>query len=373
MNETNKKLSAEIQQKLEEKFATPEFKSLIAEIKEAGNSSGTFKMIISTDAIDRAGEMIMLDAWDFGNYLKSPVVLWGHDYNLPPIGITDKLYVEGNKVIAEGRFAPTPFAQEIRALYDMGMQRASSVGFIAKEVEGNIITKAELLEWSFVSVPCNQEALSMLTAQGMSVKELTTKGIITAELKEGEVIDNTTEEKGEVQDTLDEEAKMELKWENMRNVWDILCALSDVYYDPTTPVEDFGKLLGEAITILQTVADGTYVAPEDTNEEKGIRGKIKKQEKTLIEKLVKAKGNVESEQETAIKSTIDSIKNLSFALEGLLKVPERKTEDDIEVKEDVKEGEDFLYLRSVLQTISTGVSEALAEARQRAKSKNIIK
>ncbi len=55
------------------------------------------------------------------------------------------------KLIAKGKFAPHQFAQDIRKSYDAGIIRATSVGFIEKEREGNFITKAELIEFSFVS------------------------------------------------------------------------------------------------------------------------------------------------------------------------------------------------------------------------------
>ncbi len=41
------------------------------------------------------------------------------------------------------------------------MVKTVSVGFIPKEREGKTITSAELLELSFVAVPCNPNALSL--------------------------------------------------------------------------------------------------------------------------------------------------------------------------------------------------------------------
>jgi hypothetical protein len=42
--------------------------------------NGTFKVVASDETIDRAGEQIKISAWDLTNYMKSPIILFGHDY-----------------------------------------------------------------------------------------------------------------------------------------------------------------------------------------------------------------------------------------------------------------------------------------------------
>ncbi len=66
-------------------------------------------------------------------------------------------------------------------LYDEGMVKTVSVGFIPKqrqEDNSRIITSAELLELSFVAVPCNPNALSL------DQKQLMKKGIEAGILQE---------------------------------------------------------------------------------------------------------------------------------------------------------------------------------------------
>lgn len=147
-------------------------KTLHAKSKiEITSKEDGFKFIASSEAVDRHGEVIQQSGWDLKNYLTNPVILWGHDYYKMPIGKTTKIYVENNKLIVEGVWASekaNPDAELIRNLYLEGMVNAVSVGFIAKEWDGNIITKAELLEISLVTVPANQEALSLLKSKGFS-------------------------------------------------------------------------------------------------------------------------------------------------------------------------------------------------------------
>jgi hypothetical protein len=95
--------------------------------------------------------------------------------------------------VAKGRFAPedaNPFAQQVRKLYDAKIIKTTSVGFIAREMEGNVITKAELLEFSFVPVPANPMALSLAKQFQFNESELMTKGLF---IKAEEKADEKTE------------------------------------------------------------------------------------------------------------------------------------------------------------------------------------
>lgn len=181
MNEIIRKLTQEVKQKMSEILAKDETKSLIDATK-AASDSGNFEVVISTADVDRQGESINQAGWDLSNYLKNPVVLWGHDYYSLPIGICEDIAIQDGKLVARGRFAPeeaNPFAQQVRRLYDAGIVRATSVGLIVIEMEGHIVTKAELLEFSFVPVPANPYALSLSKAKemGLNLEMIAVKGL----------------------------------------------------------------------------------------------------------------------------------------------------------------------------------------------------
>lgn len=192
MNETLKKLTEETKAKLVAAMATKEIADFVTKTK-AAEDSGRFRVVISTDDLDRQGEVVDQNGWDLAPYLTNPVVLWAHDYYSLPIGMCDKIGLDdvggGKKgLVAEGRFAPeaaNPFAQQVRKLYDAGIVRTTSVGFIAQEMQGNTVTKAELLEFSFVPVPANPYALSLGKAQkiGLDLAMLAMKGIKITELE----------------------------------------------------------------------------------------------------------------------------------------------------------------------------------------------
>lgn len=177
-----KKFTDETRAAINAWLETPETKDAIEAITKAESSeTGTFEVVITTEDVDRYGEVIKLDGWALDHYMKNPVVLWGHDHFTPPIGVATSIERQDGKLVAKGKFAPHAFAQEIRASYDAGIIRATSVGFIEHEREGNFITKAELIEFSFVSVPANPYALSLAMEKGLSIDALVTKGLMTVQ------------------------------------------------------------------------------------------------------------------------------------------------------------------------------------------------
>lgn len=121
--------------------------------------------LASTDSVDRSGDIILHTAWDMGgldNYRKNPIVLFNHNYNEPVGRVTDiQVVTEGLQVTAE----IFKSASRVYDLVKAGVLKTFSVGFLPKDLDYNkatdgfIIKKAELLELSIVSVPCNQTAL----------------------------------------------------------------------------------------------------------------------------------------------------------------------------------------------------------------------
>ena len=119
----------------------------------------------STNAIDRAGDIIEHDAWTKGgleNFKSNPIILFNHNYDRP-IGRAKELSVDGDGLNITARISKS--ASEIKDLIKDGVLGAFSVGFKVKDAEymtetdGYKIKDAELFEVSVVSVPCNQNAV----------------------------------------------------------------------------------------------------------------------------------------------------------------------------------------------------------------------
>ncbi len=155
----SEKIKSEVMKALEER------KEFLANIKEAGDS-GKFEVVASSESVDRQGEIVVQDGIDINNYMKNPVILFGHDYWSLPIGKATEIVRQAGKTVVRGVFASAeanPLAQQVRKLYEEGILKAVSIGFMPLEYNGNQITKSELLELSFVPVPANPEALSVLS------------------------------------------------------------------------------------------------------------------------------------------------------------------------------------------------------------------
>ena len=142
-------------------------------ITKIDKEKGTFQVLISTADVDRDGEVIDVNGWDFTNFLKNPVILWAHNYSDLPIGVAEKIAMTEQGPVLNGRFASkeaNPKAENVRLLYEEGIQKAVSVGFIPKErdpEDETRITLAELLEVSFVPVPANPNSLALAMKKGI--------------------------------------------------------------------------------------------------------------------------------------------------------------------------------------------------------------
>ena len=139
---------------------TSTFKSL----GETDDGGVEIKGSASTNALDRAGDIIETDAWTKGgleNFKNNPIILFNHNYDRP-IGRAKDLQVTDNGLQISAKISKA--AGEVTQLIKDGVLGAFSVGFKVKdadymtETDGYKIKDAELFEVSVVSIPCNQGA-----------------------------------------------------------------------------------------------------------------------------------------------------------------------------------------------------------------------
>src|SRR5688572_1331957 len=129
-----------------------------------GDKNGEFEAVLSVPVVDRDGEVI--DSRAFEPLPAEIPIHKFHDFSAPVA--TAQPYYDGDVLKAKGTFDPDPDSQGIRSKVGRSI-RYMSVGFMAadrKDVDGvPHITRAELLEASFVSVPSNREA-AILAVKG---------------------------------------------------------------------------------------------------------------------------------------------------------------------------------------------------------------
>lgn len=131
-------------------------------------ASGSIDAIISDPRVDRDGEIVdPLGLTNHDEYMGNPLVYWAHELTFvgptaEPIGKATRLDVGRVGVSSSAIFAPTPKAQNIRALAEGQFVRKTSMGFQVQEARaiGGIptITRWALREWSIVPFPANDGA-----------------------------------------------------------------------------------------------------------------------------------------------------------------------------------------------------------------------
>lgn len=154
----------------------------------------TITYVVSDETPDRVGDIIAVRGWQIDLYKKNPVILWGHDQSIPPIGRGNNVrrrYGTEPRLTADIEFAPAEaheFADTIYRLAADDFIRATSVGFLPKETKevsdkerkalglgkyGQFYSASELMEVSVVGVPANPSALEAGVKSMMSAGALT--------------------------------------------------------------------------------------------------------------------------------------------------------------------------------------------------------
>lgn len=150
----------------------------VLEFTEADRRKDGGRITISTGSPDREHDRVFPQGANVQNYLKNPVVLWGHNYTSAEslIGRTKSLEVTETGIVAD--FELRPAANEadpqnvVLLLWDQAFVRASSIGFmpnwermVPNDFGGFDFVDWELLEFSLVSVPANADALRLAAKQ----------------------------------------------------------------------------------------------------------------------------------------------------------------------------------------------------------------
>ena len=222
------------------------------ELKADEDKDWMFDVVATTEDTDRDNEVIKVNWWDTKNWEKSPVILANHSYIIENIiwkGI--KFYTSNGVKRMKWVFSKSnPLWILARNLYNEGMLKTVSVGFIPtkrNEQDHKIIEKAELLEVSFVAVPCNPNALSL---DWKLYKEAIAKGFIK-EVKE-EVIEEKVEK-----------TEIEIVREELAEIKSILKTLADNKVEGEKLIDEETADVKAKKEILQSINKATALALEN--------------------------------------------------------------------------------------------------------------
>src|SRR4051812_24846991 len=152
--------------------------------KEHAEPAVNMEFVLSDETVDRMNDIVMSTGWVLDDFLKNPIALFNHNSNFP-IGTWSDVAVKNGQLrgrlnlLKEGKSARV---DEIRALIEAGILKATSVGFAPLEHEpmksgdpfgGSRYKRQALVETSVVSVPANPNAISL--AKSLKISDDTFK------------------------------------------------------------------------------------------------------------------------------------------------------------------------------------------------------
>ena len=177
-------------------------KLALGEIKRIDARARMVEHVISSNAVDRDGEVLLPKGCQYEMYLQmNPVVFFNHGQRDLPIAKCVGIDIAGDKIMAATQFAGMEQmherAETIFLLYRDGFLKSWSVGLQPKVVSrdmvaqgqtGRTIVEWELLEYSGVGIPSNPEAVvRMCKAAGLpdgATEDDVRKALGTQELKQ---------------------------------------------------------------------------------------------------------------------------------------------------------------------------------------------
>lgn len=144
-------------------------------VKAFDATNRTADFVASTDVVDAHEEVVDQSTWKLDDYLKNPVVLFGHQSYELPIGQCLSVGVRSGQLECTVQFATgemNPFAEQVWKMVQGKFLRAVSVGFVPKSARWEMRDGQEVLVWSdcvlkeisVVPVPANPEALAKAKA-----------------------------------------------------------------------------------------------------------------------------------------------------------------------------------------------------------------
>lgn len=159
------------------------------------------KILISTPSFDRDADRVLPMGGRVDDYLKNPIVQWGHNYYDPwaTIGRTTSLEITPDGLVADFELRPAANDLDpqniVLLLWNGGWVKTASIGFkpeaaAPNERGGLDFTGWSLLEWSVVPIPANQDALRLAHESYPKAMSAYTKA-----LKAGRVLSTANEQK----------------------------------------------------------------------------------------------------------------------------------------------------------------------------------
>jgi HK97 family phage prohead protease len=157
-------------------------------VKDLDEDERSIKSIITTDNLDRDGEVVMTKGLKFSEIMVSGAVLFMHDQSKVigrNVWVQKEKSGDGMRAVAKTMFAKTETANEVFELVKGGFIKGWSIGMDGitakrRDLTENdlkkrpdwagamsVIEKANVLEYSAVSVPANADSITLAYEKGL--------------------------------------------------------------------------------------------------------------------------------------------------------------------------------------------------------------
>ena len=148
-------------------------------LRSFNEEARSIDVVMSTDAIDSYEERVAQD-WDLKRFKTNPIVLWAHNSRELPLGRAVNVKMKDGQLECSVVFASkeaNPMAEQVFRLFQEGVLKAVSVGFVPRSVkyekendkEIAVLSDNELHELSIVPIPANPEALAKSIADAARI------------------------------------------------------------------------------------------------------------------------------------------------------------------------------------------------------------
>lgn len=177
-----------------EKHQTIYFDSVKAkEIEVEGEVKTVYPFVLTSEIVDRDGDVVVVNEMNIDNYKKNPVVFFEHDTRQHAIGKAYNIKKLKGKVTADVWLHELDEpSQQVKRYLDAGVYNSGSIGFrvygSTKRRVGlneqspyetvNELKPTELYEFSVVKIPANPEAIRKAYEREVEAKQ---KGLLREE------------------------------------------------------------------------------------------------------------------------------------------------------------------------------------------------
>lgn len=134
--------------------------------------------VLSDESLNSHGFRVLTSGIDLEQFKKNPVMLYGHDDEMLPIGRWLNVRVEGDRLLAEAEFdSDDELAQQISAKVESGYVNCCSIGFMITATTSDpvwmlpgqkwdTVSGCKLLECSICAIGSNYNAMRLYDERG---------------------------------------------------------------------------------------------------------------------------------------------------------------------------------------------------------------